>query len=127
MFLGIEHTAIATADPEKLAQWYVERLGFKINYFSPASKTTFVRAPNGSMIEIITAEGDRPATGLRTPGVRHLAIAVDDFAAAYESLKAAGVKFLTAPEINPTGNSVVFFADPEGNVLHLIQRAQPLP
>lgn len=127
MILGIEHTAIATPDPEKLARWYVERLGFKINYFSASSKTTFVRAPNGSMLEIITSEGDRPETALRTPGVRHLAIAVDDFAAAYESLKAAGVTFLTAPEINPAGNSVVFFSDPEGNVLHLIQRAQPLP
>ena len=127
MFLGLEHTAIATPDPQKLAQWYVERLGFTINFFSPSSKTTFVRAPNGSMFEMIVSEGERPASGLRSPGLRHLAIAVDDFASAYASLQAHGVQFLSEPEINPAGNSLVFFADPEGNVLHLIQRAHPLP
>lgn len=29
-FQGLEHTAIATPDPRRLAEWYVERLGFVI-------------------------------------------------------------------------------------------------
>ena len=126
MFQGLEHAAIATPNPEKLALWYVEHLGFIINYFSPATKTTFLRAPNGSMFELITAEGERSAAAMKSPGLRHLAIAVDDFQADYEWLKAKGVKFLTEPE-NNKGNQVVFFADPEGNILHLIQREKPLP
>jgi len=126
MFLGLEHTAIATPDPEKLAQWYVEHLGFKINYFSASSKTTFVRAPNGSMFEIISADGERAAAGMRAPGLRHLAIAVDDFASACAGLKAKGVAFVGEPE-SKNGNSIVFFRDLDGNLLHLIHREKPLP
>ncbi len=126
MFLGLEHTAIATPDPEKLAKWYVEHLGFQINYFSASTKTTFVKAPNGSMFELISSEGERAATGMRAPGLRHLAIAVDDFQAAYSALKAKGVVFATEPDIKG-GNSVVFFRDPDGNLLHLIHREKPLP
>jgi len=127
MVQGIEHAAIVSPDPEKLAQWYVERLGFTINYHSPASKTTFVKAPNGSMLEIILSNGaPRAAQQLRDAGLRHLAIAVTDFDAVYAALKNGGVQFISEPE-NAKGNRVVFFTDPDGNYLHLIQREKPLP
>jgi glyoxylase I family protein len=126
MFQGLEHAAIASPNPEKLALWYVEHLGYTINFFSPASKTTFIRAPNGSMFEIITSEGERAQQAMRSPGLRHLAITVDNFQEDYEWLKAKGVKFLTEPEIKG-GNSLAFFEDPDGNILHLIQREKPLP
>jgi glyoxylase I family protein len=126
MFRGLEHLAIASPDPEKLAQWYVDHLGFTINYHSPTSKTTFVKAPNGSMFEIILSQGERPAQTMKTPGLRHLAIAVDDFDSAYAALRNKAVQFVTEPETSK-GNRVVFFTDPEGNLLHLIQRASPLP
>ena len=126
MIQGIEHTELASPDPEKLAQWYVEHLGLAINYHSPATKTTFVKAPNGSMLEILRAnDAPRPPQAFRDPGIRHLAIAVDDFDAVYNRLRAEGVQFLTEPE-NNKGNLVVFFADPDGNFLHLIQRERPL-
>jgi len=126
MFQGLEHAAIASPNPEKLALWYVEHLGYTINSFSPASKTTFIRAPNGSMFEIISSEGERAQQAMRSPGLRHLAITVDNFQEDYEWLKAKGVKFLTEPEIK-NGNSLVFFEDADGNILHLIQREKPLP
>ncbi len=126
MIQGLEHAAIASPDPEKLAQWYVANLGFVINYFSPASKTTFVKAPNGSMFEIIASSGDRPAETMKTPGLRHLALVTTDFATDCARLKSAGVQFVTEPE-SKKGNSLVFFRDPDGNLLHLIQRETPLP
>jgi glyoxylase I family protein len=126
MILGLEHAAIASPDPEKLAQWYVDKLGFAINYYSKSSRTTFVKAPNGSMFEIIQAEGQRVPQTLKDPGLRHLALAVDDFSAAYAQLQAKGVNFLTEPATSK-GNTIVFFTDLDGNYLHLIQREQPLP
>ncbi|MFB3825218.1 MAG: VOC family protein [Bryobacteraceae bacterium] len=126
MVQGIEHTALASPDPEKLAQWYVEHLGFAIVSHSPASKTTFVKAPNGFMLEIITSNGiPRGEQQLRDIGLRHLAIAVSDFDSVYGSLKARGVNFISEPE-TAKGNRLVFFTDPDGNYLHLLQRAQPL-
>lgn len=124
MIKGIEHVAIASVDPEKLARWYVDTLGFVINYSS--GRTFFVRAPNGMMIEIITAEGERAPAAERSPGLRHIALVVDDFDAAYRKLHAAQVEFVGEPA-ESKGNRVVFFKDPEGNLLHLLQRAQPLP
>jgi len=123
MVQGIEHTAIAAADVAGLAEWYVSTLGFVINY--RGSTAIFVKAPDGSMIEIIPAEGDRGATTMKTPGLRHLALTVTDFDAVYVGLKAKGVSFLTEPA-ESKGNKVVFFTDPEGNILHLLQREKPL-
>ncbi len=126
MVQGLEHTAIASPDPEKLAQWYVSHLGFTINYSSATSRTRFVKAPNGSMLEIILAsDAPRPPQTFRDAGIRHLAIAVDDFDAVYRRLKEQGVQFLTEPE-NNKGNRVVFFSDLDGNYVHLIQREKPL-
>ncbi len=127
MVKGIEHTAIASPDPERLAQWYVEHLGFTINYRSPNSRTCFVKAADGSMIEMI--EAARAATGapaMDDPGIRHLALAVDDFDSAHQKLKDHGIPLLTEA-IKKGGNSLVFFADPDGNILHLLHRETPLP
>ena len=127
MVKGIEHTAIASTDPERLAQWYVDTLGFVVNYRYPNGSAVFIKAADGSMIEIITASraADNPF-GLSDPGIRHLALTVSDFDAACRQLKERGVSFLKEPFTNG-GNSLVFFTDPEGNILHLLHRETPLP
>lgn len=127
MFQGLEHTAIASANPEKLAQWYVDHLGFHINFTYGGN--FFVRAPNGSMLELIPADGPlapQSPGNFKNPGIRHLAIAVVDFDAAHASLQAKAVHFLGDPFVNQ-GNRLVFFRDGDGNILHLIQREKPLP
>jgi glyoxylase I family protein len=124
MFRGLEHTAIASPDPRKLAQWYVDHLDFIINY--EYAGNYFVKAANGSMLEIIPGSGPLAAPRFEDPGLRHLAIAVDDFDAAHARLKAAGVRFLSEP-VARQGNRLLFFADGDGNILHLVQREKPLP
>jgi glyoxylase I family protein len=127
MFIGLEHTAIASPNPEKLAQWYVDHLGFHINFAYAGNY--FVKASNGSIIEIIPAEGSRPPQAMennRNPGIRHLAIAVSDFEPAYQHLKKLDVNFLGEPFDLGT-NRLVFFNDGDGNLVHLIKREKPLP
>jgi len=124
MFHGLEHTAIASPNPEKLAQWYVDHLDFRINYRYGGN--VFVKAPNGTMLEIIPSEGERAPQAMKDPGIRHLAIEVEDFDAAYQHLRTKGVPFVTEP-VNNQGNRLVFFTDSEGNYLHLLQRPAPLP
>jgi glyoxylase I family protein len=125
MFQGLEHLGIASPDPDRLAQWYVERLHFVVVFYDPSNKTSFIKAPNGSMFEIIASEGPSTPFTRSSPGLRHLAITVDEFETDYASLQAAGVKFIADPVVSG-GNKVVFFEDPDGNILHLIQRPQPL-
>lgn len=124
MFVGLEHTAIASPSPAKLAQWYVDHLGFRINFEYDGNY--FVRAANGSMLEIIPSEGARAEQKMRDEGIRHLAIEVKDFDAAHAALKAQGVNFTGQPYVNQ-GNRLVFFTDCDGNFVHLIQREKPLP
>lgn len=126
MISGIEHTAIASPDPRRLATWYVENLGFHINYQSANSPTVFIKTPDGSMIEIIESSGPTAASGMRDPGLRHLALTVADFDQAYRTLQGRGITFLAEPE-HKGGNHLVFFTDPDGNILHLLQRETPLP
>ncbi|MDZ4799417.1 MAG: VOC family protein [Bryobacteraceae bacterium] len=124
MFKGLEHTAIASPNPKALAEWYVANLEFRINF--EYAGNFFVRAQNGSMLEIVPCEGDRGSNKLKDPGIRHLAIDVDDFDEGHEILKTKGVTFLGEP-FNNQGNRLVFFADLDGNILHLISRPAPLP
>jgi glyoxylase I family protein len=124
MFVGLEHTAIASPSPAKLAQWYVDHLGFRINFEYDGNY--FVRAANGAMLEIIPSEGARAEQKMRDEGIRHLAIEVSDFDAAHAALKAQNVNFTGQPYVNQ-GNRLVFFTDCDGNFVHLIQRPQPLP
>jgi catechol 2,3-dioxygenase-like lactoylglutathione lyase family enzyme len=66
-----------------------------------------------------------PEPELKDAGMRHIAIAVDDFDEAYLRLKSAGVHFVTEP-YEASGNTVAFFKDPDGNFLHLIYRTTQL-
>lgn len=124
MFKGLEHTAIASPNPQILAQWYVDNLEFVINFTYDGNY--FVRAANGTMLEIIPSEGERGSNKMKDPGIRHLAIAVDDFDEAERQLRAKGVNF-AGQAFNNKGNRLVFFTDCDGNLIHLIHREKPLP
>jgi len=122
MYNGIEHTAIATRDPERLAGWYERTLEMPIVHRYGGN--VFVRASDGSMIEMIPSEGEAAGTSMRTPGIRHLAIKVDDFDRGVDDLRSKGVEIVDFVEAGP--NRLAFFLDPEGNILHLIHRGEPI-
>ncbi|HJY09130.1 MAG TPA: VOC family protein [Bryobacteraceae bacterium] len=124
MFTGIEHFAIASPDPKALAEWYIHTLEFRLSHEYQGNY--FVRAQNGVLIEIIPAQGGRPDAGMKTPGMRHIAISISDFDGAYAELKAKGVEMAGEPLENQ-GNRLVFFKDLDGNLVHLIQRDRILP
>ncbi len=124
MFNGIEHFAIASPNPKRLAEWYVANLEFEISY--EYAGNYFVEAKNGALIEIIPAEGERAESAMRSPGMRHIAISVHDFKGARSQLASQGLTFEGEPYANQ-GNRLLFFKDPDGNLLHLIQREKPLP
>lgn len=124
MFQGFEHVAIASANPKALAEWYVNMLGFR--HIFEYLGNQFVKASNGTILEIIPSKGERAPQQLTDPGIRHLAIQVSDFDAGMEHLKGLGVQFIGEP-IHKEGNRLAFFTDSEGNFLHLIHREKPLP
>jgi len=107
---------------EQLLRWRYRGRTYAYSYY--------LYPPNmacDSMIEIIESAPDTvPAAGMNPAGLRHLALTVADFPEVYARLKAKSVRFLTDAQ-TAHGNSVVFFTDPDGNVLHLLHRETPLP
>lgn len=122
MYNGIEHTAIATKDPEALAGWYERNLEMPIVHRYGGN--VFVRASDGSMLELIPSEGNAVETAMRTPGIRHIAIKVDDFDEGVRDIQSKGIEIVDFVEAGP--NRLAFFLDPEGNILHLIHRGEPI-
>jgi len=71
-------------------------------------------------VEHVAITTPRPRA-LDDPGLRHVAMTVKDFEAAYSC-----AQFLGELDSRRQGHRV-FFSDCEGNILHLIQGAHPLP
>lgn len=126
MITGIEHLAIYAKDTKKLSDWYVDMFDGKIVYDN-GKGTYFVAFSDKSMIEFCSnADEANVLTALETPGIRHIALSVDDFDAAVAKVNAAGVEVLKAASVTDKGIGTMFFRDPEGNILHFISRQEPL-
>ncbi len=132
LFTGIDHPAISAADPRKLADWYCQNLGMKWIADNGQTPVSLVLGygegsiKGSAMLEIMPVKnpgGPPPATVPRfVQGLRHFAVRVSDFDAAYAKLKTAGIEFLGDPVIAVGGGKIVSFRDPEGNEVQIVQR-----
>ena len=125
MVKGIEHVGIFGKDTKALAEWYCENLGFEI-VFENGNGVYFIAAPDKSMIEICVADTEPKSTTTTESGIRHIALATDNIEGMSEKMIAAGVEVVTPLKVAPSGTATFFFRDPEGNILHFIQRPSPL-
>ena len=120
----VEHLGLAARDPVTLKDWYVTRLDGRVVYQNNEVPPAFlVELPGGLMIELYAAEkGIAETSNNRLAGWRHLALRVDSLEVAREVLAARGVVF--GEPVRPAGGGgrVLFFADAEGNLLHLVER-----
>ena len=127
MFSGFEHTAIAAHDSKGLADWYTRMFGLQVVHDNGKTPPTYLlKAPDGTVIEILPAlSGERMDYDQTHLGFRHLALTVSDFDAAVNYLRAQGVdQFFDSRQSEKS--KLIFFRDPEGNILHLMWRTQPL-
>jgi glyoxylase I family protein len=127
MFSGFEHTAIAAHDSKGLADWYIGMFGLQVVHDNGKTPPTYLlKAPDGSVIEILPAlSGERVYYDQTQAGLRHLALTVSDFDAALNYLRERGIgQFFDHRQSEKS--KLIFFRDPEGNILHLMWRAEPL-
>jgi catechol 2,3-dioxygenase-like lactoylglutathione lyase family enzyme len=120
---GVEHVAIATPNPQKLAAWYIQLLNFVPLLDTGA--TVYIKSPNSVVLEFVKADNIPANPQIRDAGLRHMAFAVDHLESAHEQLRSAGVQFEAASILLP-GMRLFFFRDPEGNYLHLVERETSL-
>ena len=126
MYKGIEHAAIAAQDTTALCRWYCDTFGFEVAYDNKKSPPTYFVKLGTGLIELISSgEASRVERENTDPGLSHLAISVDDFDAAAADLEARGIALENVREASG-GVKVGFLKDPEGNLLQVISRPNPL-
>jgi len=126
---ALEHAAIFADDQEALVDWYCTTLGFElISEGDLGNQLTyyFLGLPGGALLEILPS--NKKSRSKKVPddaGIGHLAFLVEDFEGFCQSLREKGLDLGTVGE-RPDGTKLVFFPDPEGNLLQLVYRTKAL-
>lgn len=124
MNIAIEHIAIPSPNPVALKNWYERVLGARTVYDNGQTPpTVLIALPGGGWFEIYASEGTPENRGNnKLAGFRHIALRVDSIDTAKAELEKRGVKFTEAERPAAGGGRILFFADGEGNLLHLVER-----
>jgi catechol 2,3-dioxygenase-like lactoylglutathione lyase family enzyme len=122
--MHLEQVTIIVVDYDEAIGFFTGALGFDLVEDSPSltndgrPKRWVVVRPPGGQTAVLLAQADGPAqaaaAGNQLAGRVGFFLRVDDFAAAYERMTAAGVEFVTAPRTEPYGQVAVFL-DVAGN------------
>ena len=127
-FTGIDHPAFATPDPDRLAHWYCDVLGYEIRIrlerAGHSSLPVYIlAAPDGTLVEVMPEDGTvRPDRTTWTPGWSHVALRVRSFDTAVAYLGSRDVEW-TGPEVEAAGGGRLrSFTDPDGNMLQIVER-----
>ena len=124
IFDSIHHIAIIASDYNKAKDFYVNKLGLKINREVERKEREdfIIFLDGGKNMEIELFIEKNPPKRLTRPearGLRHLAFRVDDIYKSVEELKKRGIE-TEEIRIDPlNGKHMTFFFDPDGLPLEL--------
>lgn len=149
MITGFFHASFTVSDIERSKQFYGDLLGLElvhtVRHDQPYTATQIgfedavlegaaFRVPGVEpqasthvleLIEYLHPRGGRIEVGTNVVGSAHICLVPDDIHTEYERLAAAGVEFVSPPvEISHgpnRGGFAVYFKDPDGNRLELLQ------
>jgi catechol 2,3-dioxygenase-like lactoylglutathione lyase family enzyme len=117
---------LAVADVERSIAFYSERLGFAVEatYDDPPYATLACAGTRLSLAEQGHPAEDRPGVTMNAPADPSslqvvLVLEMSGVREAYESLSAAGVRFLAEPYSPPWGGHRCFAVDPDGYLIEL--------
>ena len=145
--LSANHVGLTVSNLERSVAFYRDVLGFTVQYergeVTAEYMPRLVGLPGArlkiagldipglhlDLIEYLAPEGATEASRTCDVGNGHIGFTVDDMWAAYRHLVAAGVRFKSEP-VSPTqgpnkGGWAVYFTDPDGITLEMIQRPGP--
>lgn len=136
---ALDHVGLSVGDLDAQADWYVRVLGLRalppLSALQAGMRTQYLVDPDdGWALELLeragSVPGERatsPGESLLTHGYGHVCLRVADVASRFAAVVDAGASAIAPPGPSPmSGLPVAFVADPEGNLIELIQRAAPL-
>lgn len=138
MQYSLDHVGLAVADLDAQAEWYARALGLsRVGRFEVGPlqlRGEFLRHDDGWAIELLERAGASgglrapdPMTALLTHGYGHICLRVGDVDATHAALIAAGGLDRLSPRESPEPDvRFAFVADPEGNLIELLDRPGPI-
>lgn len=135
---GIDHVGLSVADLEGMTDWYRRALDLDVRQTGeiPGTGIRMVLLADAGgtwAIELLHRPGSTRAPRIADPdeallaqGYGHLCLRVADIDAAHRDLVAAGAASLVIPrDARRPGARLAYVADPEGNLIELIDRGIP--
>lgn len=135
---ALDHVGLSVRDLDAQLAWYASALGWHVAapFVVPplGLRGAFVASDDGEAIELLERAGSGggiravdPRSALLTQGFGHVCLRVDDTDAWHARLLAAGATERQAPGDAPEpGVRFSFVADPEGNLIELLDRPHPV-
>ena len=130
----LDHVGLHVGDLAAMTAWYVRTLKletvFEFTLDEVGLRGVMLRSPNGYRIELLHRAGNvaglqaaNPAEAALTRGFGHIALDVPDVDAAHAQLLAGGAADRMTPRPSPEpGVRMAYVADPEGNLIELLDR-----
>ena len=118
---GVDFVSIPSTDLERSAAFYRETLGLRNSVHRP--ERNFSEFENGT-VTLSVVDPVKMGVGEFRPNANHIALHVEDVAAARATLEERGVTFM-GDTLDTGVCHMAFFADPDGNSLMLHRRYAP--
>lgn len=123
--LRFGHVAFRVSDVERSVRWYDDAFGARKVFHAPRDgdrqELMFLEFAKGQFIEVFTNGQEKLETPTNAIGYQHFCLAVDDLNQMLEHLAAMNVYPERPPRIGRSHYLIAFVADPDGNVIELMQ------
>ena len=129
-----DHVGLTVADLDAMTSWYVDAFGLEVEFEFALDHVDFrgvmLRSERGFRIELLHRpdnvaglQAANPVEAALTRGFGHVAFDVPSVDEAYDALLAAGASDRMSPRPSPEpGVRMAYVADPEGNLIELLDR-----
>ena len=129
-----DHVGLTVADLGDMTAWWCEALALEVELEFALDAVDFrgamLLSPDGWRLELLHRVGNTaglqaadPVEAALTRGYGHVALDVADVDTAYDALLAAGATDRMSPRPSPEpGIRMAYVADPEGNLIELLDR-----
>ena len=132
--MKLDHVGLNVEDLGAMTAWYVDALQLEVEFEVVLDQVqlsiVMLRSPDGYRVELLSRPGSvagiqaaNPVEAALTRGFGHIALDVPDVDTAYAALLAVGATDRMSPRPSPEpGVRMSFVADPEGNLIELLDR-----
>jgi lactoylglutathione lyase len=132
----LDHVGLNVADLDAAEQWYAEAFGYERDFVARLDAfeldiVMMIHPTRGDRLELLHRPGSRPGLRADTPpeavltrGFGHVAFDVAGVDETFDRLVALGARSVMEPRPSPEpGVRMAFVADPEGNLVELLDRS----